>query len=142
MLKKTARILAPPGDVLVFAAPVKARKAGAEEERLGDARVERVKVKRLHLDLAVVFKRLAELEVNDVLVEAGPRLSGALLASGYVDEWLLYIAPKLLGKDAKPMAALARLTRLEAAPEFTLVDSKAVGPDLRLRLRPKSKEAK
>jgi diaminohydroxyphosphoribosylaminopyrimidine deaminase/5-amino-6-(5-phosphoribosylamino)uracil reductase len=136
-LRKSARILAPPGDVLVFAAPTATLKAGSGDERLGEARVERVRVKRAHLDFAAVFTRLAELEINDVLVEAGPRLSGALLAAGLVDEWLLYVAPKLLGKDAKPVATLGRLTRLEAAPEFEMLDSKAVGPDLRLRLQPK-----
>ena len=139
-LRKTARILAPPGDVLVFAAPTSTRKAGAAEEHLGAARVERLHVKRSHLDLAAVFARLAELQVNDVLVEAGPRLSGALLAAGLVDEWLLYVAPKLLGEGAKPLATLGRLTKLDAAPEFAVLDSKVVGPDLRLRLRPKAKE--
>jgi diaminohydroxyphosphoribosylaminopyrimidine deaminase/5-amino-6-(5-phosphoribosylamino)uracil reductase len=69
-------------------------------------------------------------------------LSGALLTAGLVDEWLLYVAPKLLGEGAKPVASLARLTRLEAAPEFVLLDSKAIGPDLRLRLRPASAERK
>jgi diaminohydroxyphosphoribosylaminopyrimidine deaminase/5-amino-6-(5-phosphoribosylamino)uracil reductase len=138
-LRKSARILAPPGDVLVFAAPTKERKVGASDERLGDARVERIRVLRSHLDLPTVFGRLAELEVNDVLVEAGPRLAGALFAAGLVDEWLLYIAPKLLGKDAKPLATLARLTKLDAAPEFELLDSKVVGTDMRLRLKPKGK---
>jgi len=138
-LRKSARVLAAPGDVLVFAAPTRERKAGPSDERLGNARVERIRVSRSHLDLQAVFARLAELEVNDVLVEAGSRLAGALFAAGLVDEWLLYIAPKLLGKDAKPLAALARLTRLDAAPEFELLDSKVVGPDMRLRLRPKGK---
>ena len=100
----------------------------------------RMRVKRAHLDLPAVFARLAELEINDVLVEAGPRLSGALLNAGLVDEWLLYVAPKLLGDGAKPVASLARLTKLEAAPEFALLDSKVIGPDLRLRLQPKAKE--
>jgi diaminohydroxyphosphoribosylaminopyrimidine deaminase/5-amino-6-(5-phosphoribosylamino)uracil reductase len=139
-LRKTARILAPPGDVLVFSAPTATRKKGTGEERLGDARVERLRVKRSHLDFAAVFARLAELEVNDVLVEAGPRLSGALFGAGLVDEWLLYVAPKLLGEGAKPLASLPRLTKLDAAPEFTVMDSKAVGPDLRLRMRPKAKD--
>jgi diaminohydroxyphosphoribosylaminopyrimidine deaminase/5-amino-6-(5-phosphoribosylamino)uracil reductase len=138
-LRKSARVLAAPGDVLVFAAPTRERKAGPSDERLGDARVERIRVSRSHLDLQAVFARLAELEVNDVLVEAGSRLAGALFAAGLVDEWLLYIAPKLLGKEAKPLAALARLTRLDAAPEFELLDSKVIGPDVRLRLRPKGK---
>jgi diaminohydroxyphosphoribosylaminopyrimidine deaminase/5-amino-6-(5-phosphoribosylamino)uracil reductase len=136
-LRKTARILAPPGDTLVFAAPTAAFKPGASEERLGDARVERIRVVRSHLDLTAVLARLAELDVNDVLVEAGSRLAGALFAAGLVDEWLLYIAPKILGKDAKPLAAFPRLARLEAAPEFELLESTTIGPDIRLRLRPK-----
>ena len=140
VLKKSARVLAAPGDVLVFAAPSATRKVGPSDERLGNARVERIRIRRAHLDLAAVLGRLAELEVNDVLVEAGSRLAGALFAAGLVDEWLLYVAPKLLGQDARPMAAVARLTRLEAAPEFELLESTAVGPDLRLRLRPVKKE--
>jgi diaminohydroxyphosphoribosylaminopyrimidine deaminase/5-amino-6-(5-phosphoribosylamino)uracil reductase len=135
-VRKTARVLAPPGEALVFAAPTTTQRKGPGEERLGDARVERIAVKRSHLDFTAVFARLADLEINDVLVEAGPRLSGALLAAGLVDEWLLYVAPKLLGKDAKPVAALARLTKLDDAPGFELLESKVVGPDLRLRLRP------
>jgi diaminohydroxyphosphoribosylaminopyrimidine deaminase/5-amino-6-(5-phosphoribosylamino)uracil reductase len=126
--------------VLVFAAPSETRKAGPSDERLGNARVERIRTRRAHLDLAAVLGRLAELEVNDVLVEAGSRLAGALFAANLVDEWLLYVAPKLLGKDARPMAALARITKLEAAPEFELLESTVVGPDLRLRLRPMKKE--
>jgi diaminohydroxyphosphoribosylaminopyrimidine deaminase/5-amino-6-(5-phosphoribosylamino)uracil reductase len=135
-LRKTARVLSLPGDALVFAAPTGTRKSGPTDERLGNARIERIRTSRGHLDLKAVFARLAALEVNDVLVEAGSRLSGALFAAGLVDEWLLYVAPKLLGKDARPLTALGRLTSLATAPTFELVESTAVGPDLRLRLKP------
>jgi diaminohydroxyphosphoribosylaminopyrimidine deaminase/5-amino-6-(5-phosphoribosylamino)uracil reductase len=134
-VRRTASILAPPGEVLLFAGPSRAKKQ-AKPESVGAARVERLKLQRGKLDLERVFARLGELEINEVLVEAGPRLSGALLAAGLVDEWLLYVAPKLLGKDAKPLAALAGLTRLESAPEFRLEESVALGQDIRLRLRP------
>lgn len=137
-VRKSARILAAPGDVLIFAAAT-ARAAGNAEERLGRARIERVRVARGHLDLARVMARLAELQVNEVLVEAGPKLAGALLKAGLVDEWLLYLAPMLLGGDARPLASLARLTKLPAAPRFDIVDSQSVGADLRLRLRPAGK---
>jgi diaminohydroxyphosphoribosylaminopyrimidine deaminase/5-amino-6-(5-phosphoribosylamino)uracil reductase len=134
---RTARILKPPGEVLLFAATKPAR--AKEEERLGAARIERVRTLRGHLDLARVFAKLGELAINDVLVESGPRLAGALFAAGLVDEWLLYLAPKLLGSGAKPLAALPRLTKLAAARQFDILDSRAVGPDLRLRLRPRGK---
>jgi diaminohydroxyphosphoribosylaminopyrimidine deaminase/5-amino-6-(5-phosphoribosylamino)uracil reductase len=134
-VRKNARILKAPGDVLIFAAAT-ARAARNGEEALGRARIERLRVVRGHLDLKLVFARLAELQINDVLVEAGPRLAGALLAAGLVDEWLMYLAPKLLGKDARPLAALARLARLRDAPQFEVREATTVGPDVRLRLRP------
>ena len=84
-----------------------------------------------------MFSKLGELAINDVLVEAGPRLAGALFAAGLVDEWLLYLAPKLLGEGAKPLAALPRLKRLAAARQFDILESRSVGPDLRLRLQPR-----
>ncbi len=138
-LRKTARILKAPGEVLLFAGlSVKARSRPAEET-LGPARIERVRAPRGKLDLARIFTRLAEMEMNEVLVEAGPRLSGALLSAGLVDEWLLYVAPRLLGDDARPLAAVGRLRKLAATPAFDVVETTAVGPDLRLRLRPAAK---
>jgi diaminohydroxyphosphoribosylaminopyrimidine deaminase/5-amino-6-(5-phosphoribosylamino)uracil reductase len=141
-VKRNARILEPPGCVLIFAAATatraKAKRAPAVE-MLGEAAIERVRLKRSHLDLSRVFARLAELQVNEVLVEAGPRLAAALLAAGLVDEWLVYVAPKLLGRDARPLAALPRLKRLKDAPAFDLREAVTVGNDVRLRLRPQRK---
>jgi diaminohydroxyphosphoribosylaminopyrimidine deaminase/5-amino-6-(5-phosphoribosylamino)uracil reductase len=134
-VRKSARILAPPGEVLLFAGPARTKAKAGAAETLASARIERILTLRGHLDLKLVLARLAELEINEVLVEAGPKLAGALLAANLVDEWLLYLAPRLLGKDAKPLAALRRLTRLADAPSFTLLESRAVGPDLRLRLK-------
>jgi diaminohydroxyphosphoribosylaminopyrimidine deaminase/5-amino-6-(5-phosphoribosylamino)uracil reductase len=132
-VRKSAKIFAPPGEVLLFAGGRNSPRTG---KTLAPAPIENVRLLRGHLDLARVFARLGELEMNEVLVEAGPRLSGALLSAGLVDEWLLYLAPRLLGPQAKPLAALPRLRQLDAAPAFTLLDSQAVGSDLRLRLRP------
>lgn len=134
-VKKNAHILAPPGDVLLFRGTVGKTRASSRDEKLGAARIERVRIVRGHLDPARVLARLAELEVNDVLVEAGPRLSGALLRAGLVDEWLLYLAPMLLGSNARPLAALPPITRIAAARRFELCESKQIGPDIRLRLR-------
>lgn len=137
-VERKARIFRPPGEVLLFAAP-KPREEAKGEERFGPARVERVRVIRGHLDLPRVFAKLGGLAINEVLVESGPRLAGALFAAGLVDEWLLYLAPKLLGKGAKPLADLPRLTKLAAARQFDILESQTVGPDLRLRLRPRIK---
>ncbi len=134
---KKARILKPPGDVVLFAGEQARGKASRDRavETFGRARIERVRIARGHLDLARVFARLAELEVNDVLVECGPRLAGALFSAGLVDEWLLYLAPKLLGSNARPLTTLPPITRIAAARRFELCESKQIGPDLCLRLR-------
>lgn len=140
-VKKNARVIKPPGDVVLFAGATERRKASGKTakdvpaETFGRARIERVRVVRGHLDLPRVFARLAELEVNDVLVECGPRLAGALLSAGLVDEWLLYYAPMLLGSDARPLTTVPPITRIAAAKRFELCETQQIGPDIRLRLR-------
>jgi riboflavin synthase len=57
------------------------------------------------IDLAALLDELARREVNELHVEAGPTLNAALMQAGLIDEWLLYLAPKLMG-PGRPMAAL------------------------------------
>lgn len=89
------------------------------------------------LDLSAVLRRLGDLEVNELLVEAGPVLAGQLLTTFFVDELLLYIGPKLLGPQGRPLVNLPELKSLQDALGFSLFDAKKFGEDLRLRLRPK-----
>lgn len=89
------------------------------------------------IDLGAALQRLAALKCNEVLVEAGPRLSGSFLASGFVDEIVMYVAPTILGDTAQPAFALAQpLHTLAERPQFFYHDVRRVGPDLRLALRP------
>jgi diaminohydroxyphosphoribosylaminopyrimidine deaminase/5-amino-6-(5-phosphoribosylamino)uracil reductase len=76
--------------------------------------------------------RLAELEMNELLVEAGPGLNGALLEAGLVDELVVYVAPSVLGADARAMFATRPLATMSARPEFELADVRRIGPDCRL----------
>ncbi|CNH80622.1 bifunctional diaminohydroxyphosphoribosylaminopyrimidine deaminase/5-amino-6-(5-phosphoribosylamino)uracil reductase [Yersinia aldovae] len=89
------------------------------------------------VDLVLLMMQLARRQINSIWVEAGPQLAGALLQAGVVDELIIYIAPKLLGSDARGLCHLAGLTQLRDAPEFVFSDVRQVGPDLRLRLKPK-----
>lgn len=89
---------------------------------------------RLALDR--ILQRLGELEVNELLVEAGPTLSGAFVQQELVDELLIYIAPRLLGPAARPLLSLPLLEDLQQAKQFRMIEQHAVGDDLRLRLRP------
>lgn len=95
-----------------------------------------VAVREDGLDLDAVLAELAKRGVNELLVECGPRLAGALVRGGRVDELLLYQAPLLLGGDSRPMLDALGLEKLAERPDFTLLDSRRLGRDLRLRLRP------
>jgi hypothetical protein len=100
-------------------------------------RIEEVPSDNGFLDLFAVLKKLGEMEVNEVLVEAGPTLAGQLLTTFLVDELLLYVAPKLLGPQGRPLVNLPELQSLQDAWGFSLFDAKRFGDDLRLRMRPK-----
>ncbi len=69
-----------------------------------------------HLDLVLLMMQLGKQQVNSIWVEAGPTLAGALLQAGLVDELIVYIAPKLLGSDARGLCALPGLEKLSRAP--------------------------
>ncbi len=87
-----------------------------------------------HIDLHAVMHDLAQREINEVHVEAGAALNGALLQGGLVDEMLLYIAPKILG-PGRAMLDLPALTRLPDGQPYVISDVARVGPDLRLVIR-------
>lgn len=86
------------------------------------------------VDLPGMMRWFAQEQFNEVHVEAGAGLSGALVASGCVDELLLYLAPVLLG-DAAGMVRLPMLEHLDAARRYEFIDTARVGADLRLRAR-------
>jgi diaminohydroxyphosphoribosylaminopyrimidine deaminase/5-amino-6-(5-phosphoribosylamino)uracil reductase len=88
------------------------------------------------VDLPAVLRDLARQEVNEVHVEAGARLNGALLRAGLVDELLVYQAALLLGEGA-PMAALGPLAALSEGLRFEYQQAQRVGDDLRLLARRK-----
>jgi diaminohydroxyphosphoribosylaminopyrimidine deaminase/5-amino-6-(5-phosphoribosylamino)uracil reductase len=88
------------------------------------------------LRLEAVLRRLAQLQANEVWVEAGPRLAGALLHAGLVDELIVYLAPSLLGPQARPLVDLPRIDSLEARLQFRYRDITTIGADLRLTAVP------
>lgn len=88
------------------------------------------------LDLRDVLALLATRGCNEIHVEAGPVLCGALLAEGLADELLIYIAPLLLGDSARPLLHLPSLEDMSARWNLKVMDQRMLGQDLRLRLRP------
>ncbi|WP_211365166.1 bifunctional diaminohydroxyphosphoribosylaminopyrimidine deaminase/5-amino-6-(5-phosphoribosylamino)uracil reductase RibD [Pseudoxanthomonas taiwanensis] len=91
-----------------------------------------------HLDLEVALRLLGERGINEVQVEAGPVLCGALLRAGLVDELLLYQAPLLLGDAARPLFAGLGIGSMAGRLRFRLMDEARLGEDRRLLLRPQA----
>jgi diaminohydroxyphosphoribosylaminopyrimidine deaminase/5-amino-6-(5-phosphoribosylamino)uracil reductase len=85
--------------------------------------------------LAKGMNLLAQRGVNELQVEAGPTLCGALFDAGLVDELLLYIAPILLGDVARPLLAVPELDAITSARRLRVIDQRWVGEDMRFLLR-------
>lgn len=88
-----------------------------------------------HVNLAGLMADLARRGYNEVHVEAGGRLSGALLAGGLVDELLLYLAPSLIGDTGRGLFAMPALASLADRPHLEIFDLRMIGSDLRVRAR-------
>jgi diaminohydroxyphosphoribosylaminopyrimidine deaminase / 5-amino-6-(5-phosphoribosylamino)uracil reductase len=87
------------------------------------------------IDLDDVLGELGRRMCNDVLVEAGPTLVGRVLQLGLADEIIAYVAPVLLGPDARAMASLPALQTLGEAQRYTMHSVDRIGEDVRLTLR-------
>jgi diaminohydroxyphosphoribosylaminopyrimidine deaminase / 5-amino-6-(5-phosphoribosylamino)uracil reductase len=127
-----AQILEGGGVVVATATsdPAKARAlaaAGAEVWVLPDANGK--------VELAALARELAQRGINEVLVEAGINLHSALVAAGVVDEFVLYLAPHLLGDAGRGMVRLPGIERLEEGLQLEVRDLRTFGSDLRLIAR-------
>ncbi len=86
------------------------------------------------VDLAAMLRDLATREINEIHVEAGHKLNGSLVREGLVDEFLLYLAPKLLGAG-RGMVNIGPLAELSQAIELEFRETTMIGPDLRILAR-------
>ena len=130
----TAKILQQPGRTLIMtasqdeAARVQLQEAGAQIVQLPQ--------QGNHIDLRAVLEELTELEVNEVLLETGATLSGAMLEAGLIDELIIYMAPLLMGDAARPLFKLPQLEKMQDRIELELREVRAVGKDLRVIATP------
>ena len=82
-----------------------------------------------------LFEHLASIEINNVLVEAGPRINGALLELNLIDELIIYMAPCILGPDAIDMFDSPVIKKLSDRYSFAIKDLTSIGPDMKITLR-------
>lgn len=84
------------------------------------------------VSLSQAFTVLATLHINTVWVEAGATLNGALLDSGLVDEWLIYMAPCVLGDQGRGLFHLPHIQHMTDKKSLHLKDLRQIGPDIRM----------
>jgi diaminohydroxyphosphoribosylaminopyrimidine deaminase/5-amino-6-(5-phosphoribosylamino)uracil reductase len=87
------------------------------------------------VDVESLLRYLATQEINEVLVEAGPSLAGAMLQAGCIDQLVVYLAPHLMGASARGMFLLPGLERMRDRVALEIVEARMVGPDLRVTAR-------
>lgn len=132
-LPPTARMLAPPGSVLV--ATRDANQPGAATLRSAGAEVVALPSAEDGVDLEALVRELGRRGINEVHVEAGAKLSGSMVQLRLVDELLVYLAPTLLG-PGRGIVHWPSLCSLDAAQRFAFTHTELVGSDLRARLQP------
>ena len=132
---RQAKILQPPGKTLIITTSNE-----PDAEWLSGDAVEVIpcrpstSVNADGIDLQQVMTELAEREINEVMLEAGPRLSGNMLKARLVDQVVIYMAPNLLGNDARGMFDIPGLERMADKHRLAFRDVRMVGADLRLCL--------
>jgi len=119
-----------PGDVLV--ATLSDQKGSYKE----NINVEKFSKSVSGIDLSALLEYLATQEINEVQVEAGAKLNGALLREGLIDELVIYMANSIMGDSARGLFSLPRLTSMENKIELNCLDLRKVGEDFRFTLQP------
>jgi diaminohydroxyphosphoribosylaminopyrimidine deaminase/5-amino-6-(5-phosphoribosylamino)uracil reductase len=132
-IEPTAKLFQTPGPVLVATVV----SGGEQANRLQGASADVITLPADTsggIDLLALFRELGRRECNDVLVEAGPRLAGRILALDLCDELIVYFAPRVLGPDARAMFDLPSIQRLQDSLQFRLQGAESIGPDLKVSL--------
>jgi len=127
-----AKILSLSGDVIIFhASNDKENKQNLENT---GAELVFVKAQRGPDFLEYVLAYLAtEKEINEILLETGSTLAGEMMQAGLIDELILYLAPTLLGQDAKSLFQLPLLDNMSDRISLDFSDVRAIGKDIRIK---------
>jgi diaminohydroxyphosphoribosylaminopyrimidine deaminase/5-amino-6-(5-phosphoribosylamino)uracil reductase len=133
-----ARMLAVEGQTLIFQADRKVDRDLVDALIRPGVRVERVGGLAGHVDIISLLDRLAQLEVNELLVEAGPALAGAFMTGNHCDELIVYIAPKILGSTARRAFDVPSPSTLLNSKIWKTFSIDQLGEDLKLVLKSKN----
>ena len=133
-MPETAKMLGLPGRTLVMTC----RDNESDVERLQRAGAEVITMPVCHnaVDPAAVLDYLGQQEVNEVILEMGATLSGTFLREGLIDEIIIYMAPVLMGHEARPLFRLPGIDSMDRKVPLDITDMRRVGDDWRITARP------
>ncbi|SKC46183.1 diaminohydroxyphosphoribosylaminopyrimidine deaminase [Bacteroidales bacterium WCE2008] len=84
-----------------------------------------------HTDISDMLRRLGEMRIDSILLEGGEELNWSFIENGLVDEYYIFVAPKILGgKDAKTTVGGAGFPKMADALDISIKDVRQFGPDI------------
>ncbi|MFT5210082.1 MAG: diaminohydroxyphosphoribosylaminopyrimidine deaminase [Flavobacterium sp.] len=84
------------------------------------------------IDLSALLRELAKRDCNEILFECGATLAGSLVSSQLVDEFIIYLAPKLMGHTSRSLLKMGEIALMEEVPELEIMDIRQLGNDIRI----------
>lgn len=139
------QLFSQPGPIVLINGAVSSGQESSGQKPVGKAativnksvsRIEIAQDSHHNIDLKRLMTRLAQQDINDIWVEAGATLAGALLENKLVDEIIIYLAPKLMGNSARGLAQISELTDMAQVPQLSFIDITQIGDDLRIIAKP------
>ena len=131
-----ARVVTGPGDVMIFCS-VQAEKARKQALEAAGAEVLMLDSHDGRINLEQMLEILVTKDINDVLLETGATLAGAMMQQGLVDELIVFMAPTLMGSDARPLLEMP-FTSMSEKLNLNITDIRAVGNDWKITAFPKN----
>nr|WP_316369744.1 bifunctional diaminohydroxyphosphoribosylaminopyrimidine deaminase/5-amino-6-(5-phosphoribosylamino)uracil reductase RibD [Candidatus Thiodiazotropha sp. CDECU1] len=125
-----AKMLGLPGPTLIICSGEQPLHGAALES--AGAQIVRLPGDEQRLDLQQVVRYLGEQEINEVLLESGATLAGAMLEQGLVDELIVYQAPHLMGSKGRGLFLLPDISRMADRIPLRVTDLRQIGPDIRI----------
>lgn len=130
-IRPEARVLTEPGQVVIVTASDDDKKM--DELATGDVKIIQCLEKNGRIELNDALRKLViDYQLNEILLESGSTLSGAMLDQGLIDELVLYVAAKLLGHDAQGLFQLPAIVSMQNARKLDVKDVRLIGQDVRI----------
>ena len=131
-----SRMLSLEGETLILHGDGDVNRAPVHALEQAGARLQQVAANHDGLVLDEVMALLGEKGINELLIEAGPTLAGAALQAGVIDELVIYMAPSLMGAEARGLFNLPGLTKMADRVRLQIQDIRKVGQDFRIIAKP------